>query len=208
MEISGIIIKKLEATDVDQVSKFSMELEEDRPLQVFIRRDARKSALANLTQTYVAKVEGERKVIGYISIMCAEVALEKTYNIPDKVGADRYDYQPAVRIARLAMCKEYKGKGIGPQLVETALGVILLSIVPHAGCRFVILDAKSKSIAFYKKLGFRLLDTEANKAAPTPLMFLDLRNLIDESNAVAEVVNEPDEGKPVDFPEAAVAEEV
>lgn len=186
MENAGIIIKKLESTDIDQVSKFRMELDEDKPLEVFIRRDARKSAIANLTQTYVAKAEGDRKVVGYISIMCAEVALEKTYNIADKVGADRYDYQPAVRIARLAMCKEYKGKGIGPQLVETALGVILLSIVPHAGCRFVILDAKSKSIAFYKKLGFRLLDTEANKAALTPLMFLDLRNLIDETNAVVD----------------------
>ena len=183
MESSNIIIKKLETTDIDQVSKFRMAVEEDKPLEVFIRRDARKSAVANLTQTYVAKAEGDRKVIGYISIMCAEVALEKTYNIADKVGADRYDYQPAVRIARLAMCKEYIGKGIGPQLLETALGVILLSIVPHAGGRFVILDAKSKSIAFYKKLGFRLLDTEANKNAVTPLMFLDLRNLIDESNA-------------------------
>jgi GNAT superfamily N-acetyltransferase len=175
-----IIIKKLEAANLDQVSRFRMEADEDKPLQVFIRRDARKSASANLTQTYVAKVEGDPKVIGYISIMCAEVALEKTYEIADKVGADRYDFQPAVRIARLAMMEQYRGQQIGRQLVETAIGVVLVSIVPNAGCRFMILDAKPKSVAFYRRMGFRLLDTPENLKKPTPLMFMDLRNLIDE----------------------------
>lgn len=157
--------------------------DEDKPLEIFIRRDARKSAAANLTQTYVAKMNGDRKVIGYISIMCAEVALEKTYEIADKVGADKYEYQPAVRISRLAMCHGFAGRQIGRQLVATAIGVVLLSIVPVAGCRFMILDAKPKSIDFYRKLGFRLLDTEENHKKATPLMFLDLRNLIDGAPA-------------------------
>jgi GNAT superfamily N-acetyltransferase len=174
-----IIIKKLETANLDQVSRFRMTSEEDKPLEVFIRRDARKSASANLTQTYVAKEEGSPRVIGYISIMCAEVALEKTYEIADKVGADRYEFQPAVRIARLAMMEDYRGRHIGRKLVETAIGIVLVSIVPNAGCRFMILDAKPKSVAFYRRMGFRLLDTPENLAKPTPLMFMDLRNLID-----------------------------
>lgn len=174
-----VIIKKLEAASLDQVSRFSMTDPDDEPLQIFIRRFAHKSAKANLTQTYVAKKEGDKKVVGYISIMCAEVALEKTYDITDKVGADRYDYQPAVRISRLAVCSDSAGKKIGKRLVETAIGIVLISIVPHAGCRFLILDAKSKSVPFYEKMGFRLLDTEENKKATTPLMFMDLRPLID-----------------------------
>jgi hypothetical protein len=32
-------------------------------------------------------------------------------------------------------------------------------------------------------MGFRLLDTEENKKKPTPLMFMDLRNLIDGVDA-------------------------
>lgn len=175
-----IIIKKLEAASLDQVSRFRMTNDEDKPLQIFIRRDARKSAAANLTQTYVAKVEGATHVIGYISIMCAEVALEKTYQIADKDGADRYDYQPAVRISRLALQDDFQGRQIGRNLVETAIGIVLVSIVPNAGCRFIILDAKPKSIQFYRKIGFRLLDTQENLSKATPLMFLDLRNLIDE----------------------------
>lgn len=179
MADENIIIKKLESADLDQVSRFRMASEEDKPLQIFIRKDARKSAAANLTQTYVAKVDGTRHVIGYVSIMCAEVALEKTYEIADKVGADRYEYQPAVRISRLAMAEGYRGKNIGKQLVETAIGIVLVSIVPFAGCRFMILDAKSKSVPFYRKMGFRLLDTPENRQKSTPLMFMDLRNLID-----------------------------
>lgn len=182
MPDENIIIKKLEAANLDQVSRFRMD-DDDKPLQIFIRRDARKSAKANLTQTYVAKVEGQPLVIGYVSIMCAEVALEKTYEIADKVGADRYDYQPGIRISRLAVLPNYRGRQLGRQLVETAIGVVLLSIVPYAGCRFLILDAKSKSKPFYKKVGFRLLDTPENLKKPTPLMFLDLRKLIDDAAA-------------------------
>lgn len=184
MADDNVIIKKLEAANLDQVSRFRMCDPEHKALEIFIRSDARKSAAANLTQTYVAKVKGDKRVIGYISLMCAEVALEKTYPITDKVGADRYDYQPAVRIARFAVCDGHRGKGlIGPQLLEMAIGVVLVSIVPVAGCRFMILDAKPGSISFYKRNGFRLLDTEKNLAEPTPLMFLDLRNLIDAEAA-------------------------
>jgi GNAT superfamily N-acetyltransferase len=175
----GIILKPLEAASLDQVSRFRMSADEDKPLEIFIRQHAYKSAKANLTQTYVAKLEGDKKVIGYVSLMCAEVGLEKTYDIADKAGADRYDYHPAVRVARLAAADGFRGQGIGPALVEMAIGIVLTKIMPFAGCRFIILDAKSKSIAFYKRLGFRLLDTTENRTAPMPLMFMDLKPLAD-----------------------------
>lgn len=182
MADANIIIKKLEAANLDQVSRFRLDQDEDKPLKIFIRQHAHKSAAANLTQTYVAKVDGQRRIIGYVSLMCAEVALEKTHELGDKQGADRYEYQPAIRISRLALEDGFQRQGIGQQLVQTAIGVVLLAIVPHAGCRFMILDAKSKSIPFYRRLGFRLLDTEENRQKATPLMFLDLRNLIDAAN--------------------------
>ena len=158
-----------------------MSDKEDVGLRIFIRRDARKSAAANLTQTYVAKFDGEKKIVGYISIICAEIKLEKSYQIEDKDGAERYDYQPAVRISRLAVEDGQRGRRIGQQLVEATIGIVLLSIVPTVGCRFLILDAKQKSVGFYKKRGFRLLETDENRKKATPLMFLDLRNHIDEA---------------------------
>ncbi len=168
-----------------------MAAEEDRPLQNFLRRKARKSAGANLTQTYVAKVKDGPHVIAYISIMCAEVRLEDAYELPDKADANAYAYQPAVRIARLACCDKHKGAGLGRRLVETVIGIVLLSIVPHAGCRFLILDAKRKSVAFYQRMGFRLLDTSENRKSENPIMFLDLRDVMEEvektSNPIATV---------------------
>ncbi len=154
-----------------------MKEEDDKPLVKFIRRDARNSAQAKLTQTYVAKLEGDAKISAYISIMCAEVALEKSYPIADKAGADRYDYQPALRIARLAVEDAVRGNGLGRTLVELVIDIALTQIQPMAGCRFIILDAKQKSVAFYAKLGFRLLDVASNREKETPLMFLDLQNL-------------------------------
>lgn len=181
MADDNIIIKKLEAATVDQVSRLKLA-EEDQDLQVFIRRYARKSSLANLTQTYVAKREGEKPILGYVSVMCAEVALEQTYQIENKDGADRYEFQPAIRVARLARCPQNKGLGIGRSLMDVALGVAL-EIAPMAGCRFLILDAKPKSIEFYESFGFRLLDTKANKSKSMPLMFMDLRELLEAEAA-------------------------
>jgi len=173
-----IIIKKLEAADIDQVSRFTMSDEEDKPLEQFIRRKARTSGSAQLTQTYVAKAADTKHVVAYISLMCAEVRLEGAYSLEDKTDANRYEYQPAIRIARLACCDEFRGKKVGKTLVEAAIGLVLLNIVPHAGCRFIILDAKRKSVSFYEGRGFRLLDTPENRKAKTPLMFLDLRSLV------------------------------
>ncbi|CAN0568320.1 unnamed protein product [Ectocarpus sp. 12 AP-2014] len=178
-----IIIKKLEKAGEDQVSLFRMSDSEDKPLVQFIRRTAKKSAAANLTQTYVIKESGSPCVLAYISLMCAEIRLDKQYEIDDKVGANRYEYQPAVRIARLAVCDVCQKKGWGRKLVEFVIGIVLISIQPHAGCRFLILDAKRKSVGFYKKLGFRLLETEANKTDENPLMFMDLKSVSESVEA-------------------------
>jgi hypothetical protein len=178
--MGDVIIQKLDAVDQDQVGRFRMEDTEDLPLQIFIRRDARKSAAAHLTQTYVAKLTNSNEVIGYVSMMCAEVKLEQSYSIHDKPGADRFVFQPAVRIARLAVCNGWRRHEfrVGPRLLDIALAVILSNIQPHAGCRFIVLDAKRKSINFYERNGFRLLDTPTNRAAKSPLMFLDLKPVV------------------------------
>lgn len=174
MAVQEIVYKKLEAADFDQVSRFRMSAEEDFPLQNFLRKTARKSSIANITQTYVAKFAETRPVIGYVTIMCAEIKLEDAYIIEDKHDAAQYDFQPAIRIARLAVADEHQGKGIGKDLIQIALGIALNDIVPKIGCRFLIVDAKQKSTRFYRGLGFRFLETDTNKTSATPLMFMDL----------------------------------
>lgn len=169
------IIEKLQTADLHQVSRFRMSDPEDEPLQTFIRRVAGKSSKASLTKTYVARLPDCAKIIGYITLMCAEVALERTYQLADKSGAERWSHHPAVRIAKLATVDEYRGEGIGGALIDLVIGVIIQAVEPHVGCRFIILDAKRKSVNFYERRGFRLLNTQANLDKPTPLMFLDLK---------------------------------
>jgi hypothetical protein len=87
--MGDVIIQKLDAAGQDQVSRFRMQDSVHNSLQIFIRRYARKSASAQLTQTYVAKTPGDTTVLGYVSLMCAEVKLDSSYQLEDKPGADR-----------------------------------------------------------------------------------------------------------------------
>jgi len=41
----------------------------------------------------------------------------------------------------------------------------------------MVVDAKKKSVPFYEKRGFTLLDTEANKKLDAPVMFIDLTKI-------------------------------
>jgi hypothetical protein len=50
-------------------------------------------------------------------------------------------------------------------------------IMPNVGCRFLIVDSKQESIKFYEKLGFNLVNSEENREADNPMMFIDLHLL-------------------------------
>lgn len=170
----------------DCKSPFSLDADkDDLPLKVFFRRDAERAGDAFITRSYVAVPadENDRRILGYISIMSAEVALRGSYPIADKPRADRYPSQPAIRIARLAVADDMQGRGIGTDLVSLAFSIGIDQIVPYVGCRFMILNAKQKSIDWYGKRGFTLLDTEKNLKAATPIMWLDLKLYADERMA-------------------------
>ncbi len=57
-------------------------------------------------------------------------------------------------------------------------GIAQSQIMPHAGCRFLILDANRAKIDFYKKRGFVLVDNEDNNARQNPVMFMDLHRTV------------------------------
>lgn len=145
------------------------------PLRIFFRRHAKASGEANITKTYVAvTVEDDPQVAGYISLMLGEIAISGQYSISDKPSADTYDYQPAVRVARLAVGDGWRKKGIGEKLVRMAIGICLESICPIVGCRFIILEAKSGAKGFYERLGFRRLEGTKNEDL---VYFFDLHKI-------------------------------
>ncbi len=95
----------------------------------------------------------------------------------DCKSACMYENLPAIKIVRLAVDKGIKKLGYGSSLVALAISIALDDIMPRVGCRFLITDAKTESVRFYEKTGFTLLNTEQNKSAEHPLMFIDLHKL-------------------------------
>jgi len=169
------VIRPLEKGDCE--SPFSLPGKKDYPLRKFFLSDMEPSAEAFITRSYVAVPEDpkDKRILGYISAMSAEIGLKGVYDIPDKPEANRYPSQPAVRIARLAVSPDCRGWYIGEALVSLVFTICIDRICPVVGCRFLILNAKPDSIGFYVKQGFTLLETEENKKTETPIMWLDIK---------------------------------
>ena len=109
--------------------------------------------------------------MAYISISVGEIS-NTDATVPE-IPEYNFSY-PSVKIARLAVDTSLQRQGFGGNLVDYSIAVIKRHITPHVGCRFVVVDANRPAIEFYRKHGFTLVDTDANREKDHPLMFLDL----------------------------------
>jgi GNAT superfamily N-acetyltransferase len=168
----------------DNVKRFSAGADY-QPLKSFLRNQAQVFHAKAIAKTYVAcKQPGcddenlarfsDDEVIGYVTLTCSEICLEKTFEIKDAPHANSYEALPAVKLARLAIDSRCRRSGIGGDLVNLALTIAADSIQPLVGCRFLITDAKKDAVSFYERHGFTLLNTQENLSSETPVMFIDL----------------------------------
>jgi len=167
LPLAKLALRELEPGDI--VTRFSLGHANLAPLKVFLRKKAKDYHTQNIAKTYVLADEDKAQIYGYVSLVCSQVKLEVNNPVPDFP----YDY-PCVKIVRLAIDKELKGKGLGKDLISWSISISKERIMPHVGCRFLVVDSKASAIQFYEKCGFTLLDTETNKASAHPLLFLDL----------------------------------
>jgi GNAT superfamily N-acetyltransferase len=119
-------------------------------LNRFIGQYALQGQKAGISQTYVA-VAGQ-KVIGFHTLVVGEVTHD---DAPERLtkGLPRYPI-PVIILARLAVDKSWKGKGLGAALVADAMRRIL-NAADIAGVRAMIVHAKDDDAArFYEHLGF------------------------------------------------------
>ena len=159
----------------DKVTGLSLGHEDFTPLKTFVQKHSKAYAEQMLATTY--GVFSPTKLVGYVTLVCGEVASENPNTLGGTGDAEyKYKHFPAVKIARLAVDRRYRGTGMGRHLVEFSLGVAKQVVAATVGCRFVVLDAKKQSVAFYERCGFRLIDTDENRARSEPVMFIDLRN--------------------------------
>lgn len=175
-------------SEQNDVKSFGMGRSSLLPLKSFLQNQALDFQNSLIAQTYVVVAERDknkdiRKVVGYVTLTCSEIDLQDCYEVEDCPNANKYEVLPAVKIARLAVDKNYRydvtrneNYGIGKMLIQFVVLLCLDVIVEQVGCRFLITDAKNDAISFYKRCGFTLLDTDNNNSEH-PVMFVDLKKL-------------------------------
>lgn len=119
-------------------------------LNRFLLRNAFQSQQANGSQTYLA-LAGDQ-VIGYHTLVVGEVV---PVDVPERVkkGLGAYPV-PIMLLARLAVCQDWKGRGIGSGLLKDAL-LRTLQAADIAGIRAMAVHAKDEEARdFYTHFDF------------------------------------------------------
>ena len=149
---------------------------EDCDLNDFLLNESQNFANQLLAVTYI--LENDRETIAFFSVLNDKISIKEIGHpsiwalvgsiFPSAKGLRSY---PAVKIGRLAVNKNHKGKDIGTSIISYLIDSFLTK--NKTGCRFITVDAYCKSLGFYEKNGFRYL-TEKDKGKDTRLMYLDL----------------------------------
>ncbi len=158
----------------DRFNGLSLGDDKFTPLKIFLQRHAKTLEAQSLARTYGVFEAGKSKILGYISLVCGEVVASADDVHLMEEPAYRYRQYPAVKIARLAVDKHLRKKGVGQALIDLALGIAKDRISMAVGCRFVVVDAKQDAVRFYQRCGFTLLATETNRMRSDPILFIDL----------------------------------
>lgn len=126
-------------------------------LDRFLVRHAYQAQLANSSQTYVG-LSGEA-VVGFYTIVAGEVRHDEA---PERVakGMPRYPI-PLLVLARLAVHRDWQGRGLGSGLLLDALGRTL-QVSEVVGVRALAVHAKDDMAAsFYRHFGFMPSPTDS-----------------------------------------------
>jgi ribosomal protein S18 acetylase RimI-like enzyme len=156
----------------DKVSRLKVGMD-FIPLSIFLKKSAHAHQAQHVSKTYVF-TNPDNKVVAYISLICAQIELSDQLIAVEDYPGNAY---PAVKIGKLAVDVAYRDLDLGTKLVELSLAIAKQNVQPHVGCRFLAVDSHQQAIPFYEKKGFRLLETDQNKARAAPLMFIDLAKI-------------------------------
>jgi len=174
--------------DDDGLNALSLGDDEFRPLKTFLRRDARQFEREAVARTYVVvdreDAECGGRVWGYVSLVASEVQLTEAHAPAVPRWPKGYSH-PAVKLARMALDKDLRGQGLGRVLIDWIIALVKDHVACRVGCRLLITDAKKSAVGFYERMGFTMLDTEANRARSEPVMFIVLGKLANAADQAA-----------------------
>lgn len=151
----------------------------DSDLNGFLFDDAIQYIHKRIAITYI--IETEAETVAYFSLLNDRISQDMApHNIWRKIKhlfphRKHINSYPAVKIGRLAVSLNYKGSGIGTDILYL-VKQMYTDNKNRAGCRFITVDAYKEAIPFYEKNGFRFLSEEDINRS-TRLMYYDLMEL-------------------------------
>lgn len=129
----------------------------DNDLEEFLFKDAFHYEKNLVARTFIVDYKGEK--IAYFSLAADAIPLKtkekmRLFKAKHEDPIKQHKHFPALKIARLAVCKSYKRKGVGKIVVESVVG-LALQVSQRVGLRFVSVDSyPERAKDFYPKLGF------------------------------------------------------
>ena len=118
-----------------------------------------------------------QQIAGFVTVSAGEICADKLNN---ELKKRLPDYPlPVLRIARLAIDKKFQGLGLGKKLLSLSLK-LAVTMKANYGCTGVVVDAKTESVEFYKKLGFMALQTVSGELGDRPqpsCLFLSIKSI-------------------------------
>ena len=175
-DVDNYILRPIQDDDITK--NLSLGLASFEPLKTFLRKSALDFHRYDIAKTYVL-VEPDKtpaRVWGYITLMNSEIDLAQSSRPNESPALGRYESFPAVKIARLAVDKSLQRNGWGRMMLDWSINLVRLAIMPHVGCRFIVVDSKKESIFFYQQSGFMLLNKETAESEEHPPMYFDLHS--------------------------------
>ncbi len=129
----------------------------------------------HIGNTYVA-VE-RQSILGFMTVSVGSMEFAR---LPADLRRKLPGYPiPVLRVARLAVSEDTRGKGIRRHLMRAAFAMAI-DLRDRLGCAGVVVDAKRDAESFYSNLGFEAVDALAGRIeerpAPKP-MFLPIRDI-------------------------------
>jgi predicted N-acetyltransferase YhbS len=121
------------------------------PLNDYLKKYALQNQKKDAARTYVITAEKNR-IVGYYTLVFGSVSFEET-TAEISAGLGKYPI-PVILLARLAIDKGEKGKGLGKALMRDAL-LRAVHASEIAGLRAFLVHAKDAAAkSFYEKFGF------------------------------------------------------
>ena len=153
----------------------------DSDLNGFLFENARFYKAEMIANTFV--LESDTTTIAYFSLlndMISQTMMDKNLwrklrkRIPHQKHLGSY---PAVKVGRLAVSLEHKGKGLGRELLDT-IKQMLINHQSISAMRFLTVDAYLNAVPFYERNGFKRL-APAQEQGNTQAMYFDIKSVME-----------------------------